>query len=468
MRRLRVRDALCTLSALLAATAPGAWAQDAALPVEAAIERAITHSRSLQAARYEFALAVERHRIGLRLLFPTLSAGYADSNTVSYGGPDNRFRSLTVGVSQRVYDRGATIHRRRSEARALEIQRDQLSVREENLARRVVQLYTEILRFQSRAETLERTKSIAERQVKIVNEELAVGRSTRLELIELELGVADIEIEVQEADMEARRLTYQLAQLLELSIPELPDVAGSIRRDYGTILHADFPEYYLELAERHQTTKREAELALDVARENLRRARLHWVPSVSTDLEFSATGTSFPLTEPSFSVSVSLAWDLPGMPATLDLSAQRTPPDDRTRSAGADTAPLDNIEGFQSRRRAELGLLQQAIAVEEQDEELAFYVQSQLDLIDQQRNRRTLLDRQRELENEKRSVEVVLLEQGDLRRIDFLQSEIERARQEIALVDAVVDLFNAEIELLARSGAPDLARFHGALIGPER
>ena len=437
------------------------------LSVEEAIEHAVSASRTLQAARYDFALAVEQYSLGVRVFFPTLTINYANNDSVSFGGPDNRFRSLSLGVSQQLYNRGALLFQRRSTARNLAIQQDQLSIQEDTLARQVVQLYTEILRFRRKKEILERTKGIAQTQLSIAQEELSLGQLTRLELLELELRVADIDIQLQETHTEERRQTFQLARLLELSLPAVPDVEGWIREDYTTILQSVEVPHYVELAEQLQIQRRQATLSVMNAKENLRQTRLRWIPSISMDVELAASGESFPLTEPSASVSLSFAWDIPGLPTTVDVSTQRTLPDDRSRSFNTKTSPGNQIEGIQSRRQAELELLRQSVTLEEAEENYEFFVQNQLDTISQLGARRALLTRQKNLESEKRTVEEVLLEQGELRRIDFLENEVSRAQNDISYVDAVVNLFNTEIELLAETGVQNLARYHQSIIGTQ-
>lgn len=461
------RTAIKACAVFIGMAAFGTVGAQQGFTVREAIERSLEVSPDISFSELEFALTVEQYRLNIRNFLPTVQLGYTQNDSVTYGGTDSRFRTLSLGLSQEVFHRGALVEERRIQRAELDVQRRQLDILRDELGREVLQLYLEILRFRQQKEILSRTLESARDQVRIAEEELAVGDITRLDFVDIQLQAQDVEIRLSESTAEEARLTYQLQRSIDLPVSEETTPRGRLRLDYSGILTENSTEYYLDLADRKSLELTAAQIELRRSREQLRLAQNSWIPGISTEVEFSASGDRFPLTEPGFSASLAFSWDVPVAPTSLDLSIQRTAPYDRSRSVGGSVSPGDNLVGLQSERAARLQLMQVWNGIEEQEEDLEFSIQQQLMEISVLLSQLELQRDRRQLEEEQKAIQMLLLELGELRRIDFVESEIERAESEITLIDSIVSLFNTEIELLAQCGQTNLADYHEAIISDD-
>ena len=166
-------------------------------------------------------------------------------------------------------------------------------------------------------------------------------------------------------------------------------------------------------------------------------------------------------------MGLSFDWNLPFLPLSIDTSLGGTHPFQRSRSLGGSANPGDNVAAIQSERQARLAVLQQENRIAESTDNLQFFIEQSLSSIENLHARLQNRQDRLALERERREVQLLLLELGELRRIDFLESEIARAEEDISITDEIVSLFSTELELLARVGLPDLARYHSAIIVDE-
>ena len=78
-----------------------------------------------------------------------------------------------------------------------------------------------------------------------------------------------------------------------------------------------------------------------------------------------------------------------------------------------------------------------------------------------------LEEKKLELQAQKRSIEALMLEIGEITRLEYLESGIELTRQRIDQLSRIVGLFQMEALLLAQCGLELLERSHRYILSAE-
>ena len=99
--------------------------------------------------------------------------------------------------------------------------------------------------------------------------------------------------------------------------------------------------------------------------------------------------------------------------------------------------------------------------------EIGFKIRELLFNIGSGKKRLGLLRERLESASRRNMLQALKLELGEIKRIDFLDAELELARLRIELVDATVALYNQEVSLLRLCGQPGLAETHRHIVIPE-
>ena len=75
-----------------------------------------------------------------------------------------------------------------------------------------------------------------------------------------------------------------------------------------------------------------------------------------------------------------------------------------------------------------------------------------------------LMRRKLEIQKNKTKIEKLQLKLGEIKRIDYIQSSIEFAKEKINLIDSIASLYQKEISLLRLCGIKNIIRTGGDFI----
>lgn len=437
------------------------------LGVEEAVILAIESNPELRFARYDRRIAAAQSLLGFRSFLPSVSVSYSQNASVSYFNPDSHTRRVAVGIEQLVYDGGARRYEREMAKLSLSFSSRRYEQSVEELALSVVSRYAEILQLRQQRIVLEEAYGNALEQLAIVREEVTLGESTSIELLEIELQAKDLQIE---ADRTARReelASLRFGRLIGLPEEVLPVARGRINPGYSGFLEETTVAPYLARARLESLELARLRVELDGRREELEQVRRRWVPAVNATAEVSAAGESFPLTEPGFSVGLALSFATPVLPGETGLTLGRRGEFERSSALTASARPAENLREVYSEEVATLAVERSRQGLLDFEGELLFAAQEGILEVAAARRTLDLLREKSALEERKRTVELLQLEVGEITRVEFVDGEIERARLQIDLLTAVVGLFESEVALLLSLGLRGAAGNHNALIHPD-
>jgi outer membrane protein TolC len=435
-------------------------AQVTRLDIEDALMRALRSSEELKYARLEYKFEGSRYDLSLREFLPAITVGYTQDDAVAYYAPDSHLKKLSVGIDQLLYAGGARIHERRILKHQLRIRNRSIEQIEKELRLQVMNRYVEIIKLGLQLVMLGESLAMARDQVTIAAEELELGEITRLDFIDIELAVQDLEIELAVLEQEEDRLEFELKELLHIPPINSLELIGGINPDFRGMLPNEYAQYYIDCATKNNLDLRKQTAEITALADAVKQARGSWLPRMSTQVELSVVGERFPLTDPGFLVGVNLDFSAPLVPFRTGLTAGSRRLEERSLGLSSSAELGENLLGWQSLRIARIALQKAETKMQKVRRTLEYSILQQL------KTRSFLLDSLRleekkiDLQEQRRSIEALMLEIGEITRLEYLQSGIALARQRIDQLSRIVRLFQLEAMLLAECGSDMLERSH--------
>jgi len=434
------------------------------IDIDEALKRAFESSDVLGFARLDYRIGVVRYGLSARSFLPDIIFGYTQEDSVAYYAPDSRLRRISLGVDQLLYAGGRRIQQRRLLADRLHIQQSNIEKMEQELRVEVVNRYIEILKLRLQIAILEENLVTGQEQIAIAEEELFLGEITRLDHVEIVLAVQDLEIELALLKQEEKRLAFEIKELLGIEATKVVELSGTINSGFEGVLKVEDVQYYIDAAGRHSSEiqRREAELAALQAA--LRQARSSWLPRVSTQAEISVSGEGFPLTSPGFSLGLNLDFSTPFIPFRTGITAGSDAIGERSLGMTSSADVGENLEGVQSVRIAGIDLQKAQAEMQSYKRRLEFSVRQQLETrLHLLENLRLEVEKQ-QLQIQRHSIQALMLEIGEITRLEYLQSGIELARLRMEQLSRIVSLFQLETSLLALCGLDLLDSSHNYIL----
>ena len=168
-----------------------------------------------------------------------------------------------------------------------------------------------------KGEILDETLRLTREQARIAGEEMKLGDRREIDYLDILAQVKDLELELAAARRDEARTVHDFGKLIGLERGETRKPRGGIDENYLGTIKTDDEASYLLLARKNSTDLEKTDRELFDLRETLRREERSWMPELTAKLELSMLGTSFPLTQPGFSLGLDFAFntaDLPGLP----------------------------------------------------------------------------------------------------------------------------------------------------------
>jgi outer membrane protein TolC len=223
-------------------------AQITRLDIDQALLRALRANDALKYARLDYSFEISRYDLSVRDFLPAVRIGYAQDDAVAYYAPDSHLKEISIGIDQLLYAGAARIYERRNLAAGLSMRERMIEEMERELRLEVVNRFVEILKLGLQIRILQESLSMAREQVDIAAEELKLGEITRLDYIDIELAVQDLDIELSTLRQEEVRLKFDLKELLDVPSNSSLELSGRINPDFKGMLPDREAGYFVECA----------------------------------------------------------------------------------------------------------------------------------------------------------------------------------------------------------------------------
>ncbi|MDC7235569.1 MAG: TolC family protein [Spirochaetales bacterium] len=405
------------------------------------------------------------HRLQFREFFPELAVKFSKSDSVTYNAPDSRINSLGFSVNQKLFNSGNDIADYRSAGRELKLRDLSSADLRDNIIYQVSHQYIEILKYREILNVQRQSLDNLDTQVRIAEMEYDLGGLTRSDLLDIKIRRSQYSLNLRDNNEQVLQKRYNLASLMDLSVSDLPPLAGTLDLDYVS-------QTALTEADSDRTVPLLTGMALDFSKElqssylkerNARRdvfeARFCWLPEIEATADVRFTGSRFPLSQPSFSMGLNFSFDAPLLPGRIEVQTGRSNPSEHNRSIRSETGVLENLDALVLPSIARNRLENIHRETEELKRQISFRVQALIHSIQFNSHRCAHTRENAALETDRLEIEGIRLETGELTRLDYVKAEVRLANHKTELIEAVAALYRDEMELAMICGTvPDSER----------
>lgn len=425
------------------ADGPMLLGEDRALGIGEAAYLAVVNSDELEYQRGQLELRRGAWRLGLRAFFPSLRLDYGNDERLSLEGGDSFSKSLSLGLSQLLWDGGRLAASREIESSQLGQAELELSRRRAETADSAVAAYRSIeaarLRLSVRLATLE----FAQGEVSLLEAKRSLGFLTEAEAAEARLKLEMLGLEVERERLNLSEAEAQLAQLLGLeALPPLGDALDPELRALD--LHA---EPIVELALARSAELNLARQSVERKRLELKAARRQWLPALSLDATLGAGGAELPLRTGSWTLALRLSFEHPWLGASLSAGLGGSSQAGKTAQSalGLRAAPEPAAVLGAAAARLALGLEEARLADAAQSVRLGAL--SAIRRYQSAARAVELARRALALAADGLALAHLRAGLGQATASEVLDAELARAAKEVELVDGCVELLAREREL---------------------
>ena len=421
------------------------------ITLDRAIELGLENNRSLDFAQQENRIGMKNMRAKYRKYFPAVNLGYSSADTVTYYADDSHSKQLSATFTQPLYDRGVNRFSIKLEKERLALEAHKNNLACSTFIFSIVDNYKNVLVLDKELEISKQARNVVWQQVEIGHLERDLGEITQLDFLELELALADMDIQITQIAQKLEEARASLASVMNMHSCDIPLLAGELNYLYDGFIN-ETSDYYVSLAMRNSLVLQELELAGHKAQADYSLLRKKYIPNISLSCTATVSGASYPLTEKSFSVFLNLDFDTPGLPTTISAGIGKASEEQRYRRMSADADVLGNVEAVFSRRAGKVAMEKALWNLEKCRRECQEEVEGQYKAILVLKENLKAARRRIELEQKKVEIEAVKVQIGEEKRIDYVESQIALAQNQIKVFQAISQLYSMEVAFMNLCG----------------
>lgn len=421
------------------------------LNLRQAINLGIKNNLDLEFARKENSIAFKNVRMKYRGYLPTVNVGYSASDTVTYYADDTHSRQISAGIKQVVYDKGMLKASIKIEKERLELESEKNGQDRESFIFTVIDNYKNVLELEKELEITRQARAVVARQVEIGLLERNIGEITQFDYIELELALADMEIQISQISHKLTQSRLDFAAVMNMKPDEIPPLSGELNYFYNGCLSGS-ETYYTEQALSRSLELKEFEYYRHKAAAEYSILKKKYLPEVSVSFNAAVSDDSFPLSERSFSVVLNLDFSTPGLPGSISTGIGKNSSEQRYRTFSADAEIMGNTDMLYSEAGGKVAYDKACWNYEKYARECRSQVTERYRSILVLMENIDIARKKIELEEKKVSIEELKVQLGEEKRIDYVESQIELAQSRIQVFRSISELYSQEIALMILCG----------------
>jgi outer membrane protein TolC len=288
---------------------------------------------------------------------------------------------------------------------------------------------------------------------------MELGLSLETDYLEYAASYMEIEQEHSQALRDLGALERQLKAALGLQEESLLSIDSGAAAEAERLFYEPHLDYLRALARESSVSLKKLALDVEYSRKERDYGKRWYIPSIGVQGNISFSGTSFPLTEPNYSLQ--LTFDFSGLDF-LSLNASRGAGFERSgrqprlqQLSGSYAGNIRPLPAYPlSRKQGELNLLESTLQLAEGERELrellyetAVSHDNSLRAAENTEQRIALMERRIRFSR-------LQLERGEKKRIDYLAELNSLAQARISLTDYLTQVSALERDLEIQTGFP--------------
>jgi len=411
------------------------FTQAAKLAVEASVD--LKHSRALQP------LLEGAWAWGLRAYFPQINISVSENDRLQQIGADSFMKNYNINVEQLVWDGGKISISRKLEKMELDLSSSRLDRAANEIAESAISAYRSVMSARAILDIKKNALVILEEQRNILNEEVQLGLALQVDLASADINLLNAKIDIYSLQLDLAEAEKQFLELLGLE--SMPILTEKIDLNYSVVLPT--ASTAADLAKKQNPNLIEAGYSIKKKKMELRYISCSWIPSLRLTGNFGLTGQQYPLTRYNWSVGVSVDFSTPLLQNRFGAQAGWEPPYDKTAMIQNSFSILPDPASGYSRKQAKLALTLEQEKYKIAFEQIGRTAATAVDKCTFTEQKKLLAIEASTLGAERCRIDEIRLDLGQITRLTLMETLIEQTQKEIAVIEAVTALLEAEREL---------------------
>lgn len=421
------------------AFAPGLVAQET-MSASQASEMAIANSNDLKISDASLNARSGSVFWAYRAFFPNAQVQYANNESISENLADDFSKSITLTLTQMLWDGSRTATGIKLEAASIRLARAELARKALEVGDNAISLYRKVLMLRANRDVTASALDAAKTQMEVVKKEKELGLARNMDIADIRVQEIETSIELAKTSQELKEAERSL--LLAVGGEKLPELSEAINVAYRGI-DVDVSLIAGEAESRNPSIV-QLEASVAQKRQSAALADASWWPTLSLKASGSVGGDAFPLTEASWSASLSVDFEDPSLSGGSALSYSGGATKDRKGAFSQNVTPLPSGTDHMARLNARIAFETEANKLKLAKEQLRGSLESLASDYELKRNLRDLDEEKLSVVVAKRDLVKAKLDLGQATRSELVEADIDVFKAKIILISAENDVLASE------------------------
>ncbi|MDC7125403.1 MAG: TolC family protein [Spirochaetales bacterium] len=422
------------------------------LSVEDAVDKGIEESFDLYSQKINLKISGKQSKLSKREWLPVLKFSFTGSDIINIMNSDSRNNNLSVHLTQQIFDGGASALRNKIQKQQMQLNIEQLEQAEFNLKNQLWLKYNQLLIQQTQLKLQKKSLSQAKKQLEIYRLEATQGTVTELELLQAEISVGQLELDIENGKTDFDDTFFQFRQLLGISPEvEIELIDTGITEYTGININLTISQIK-KMALNYNIEYRSTLLELNQQRQQYKLTKLSYIPEISLEVSLGLAGEQLPLTTPEFSTAINIDFNDSETPISSTFDAGMSGNQTRNRTSSVSVTPFKGVGSLLNEKQSKLQIQELQEKIDKLIDSIPHAVISSYNKYNQKReavriNHNLLILKKREL-----NILVLKQQQGDIKRSELIEEQIDYSEDETALLQNILELIQIEQEFAIALG----------------
>jgi outer membrane protein TolC len=420
-----------------------------------AAEFALRNSQTWTLRRQNALLSMGMAKRGIQDFLPVLNFSLSDSASPAILAGDTRTRALRFSLSQQIFDGGKKKLAWEAGRLAALYGFQEFEGEYRNFLSTIMSLYCQYVLLRETGEIREDLLDQAGEQLLILRRETELGFGLETDYLEYENSYLEIEQERDQGLRDLAALERRFKAALNLAEGASLSITGGISSHDDYFYYEPFLDYLWVLVRDSSAAIKKLNYETEYGKKQYDYSRRWFLPAVGLEGSVSFSGDSYPLTEPSYSLRISLDFsslDFLSAGLSAGSSFDRRGPRQLSNGLNSDLRPLPAYSLGQ--KQAELYLLESALRLRQAEQELRESLYEIVIAHDNTLRSAWNTERRIALMEQRLRFSQLRLEGGEKKRIDYLAELNSLAQVKITLADYLTRALAMERNLEIETGFP--------------
>lgn len=403
----------------------------------------INNSKEIQENKKFYQEKIKSAKFALEPFLPQIGINFSNSKNVPIESPDTKIKSINISINQKIYDnRKEELTYKYNKQNAL---MDYLTFLQsiKNFELEIIEKYYSLILQHKSIQLNEELLLSMHNELKIYEYEYNNGIGLKSDLIEYQISVNELNNKINDLKNEEENIKTDLLNILNINSPE--EVIFTESNSQLKIEKEKIKKQQKLIEEKIITNDielKKIDLETSFQKKQNFMNKLFFLPSISLHGEVSFSGNNFPLTQPTYSVSLVLSFDsLPFFPTNFSNSLSVNKKRINSASNNFSTSIVPELNYFSNQRLRKISYNQSLIIQENKLKELKKSTTQLINQHDSLIDFILLLTESIRLKEEKLSIIEYQSKNGLIKVSDYINEKIN-------LNEAKINLLNQQINLL--------------------